>query len=106
MVATIKRGCMMMNDQNEAVLKHLNALRLNRRRLVGGAAAGALVAPVFRSFPPQAVAAAPLAAIRAQGDPRTLVGLDNLPGQNWLYFDPAKLYEINPASGFQVVYEC
>ena len=26
--------------------------------------------------------------------------------QNWLYYDPAKLYEINPASGFQVVYEC
>jgi len=43
---------------------------------------------------------------RAQGDPATLVGLDNLPGQNWLYYDPARLYEINPASGFQVVYEC
>ena len=32
--------------------------------------------------------------------------MDNIQGGNWLYFDPAKLYEINPASGFQVVYEC
>jgi peptide/nickel transport system substrate-binding protein len=96
----------MTTSQNETVLRSLNALRLSRRRLVGGAAAGALVAPVAGGFTTRAVAAAPPAAVRAQNDPKTLVGLDNLPGQNWLYFDPAKLYEINPASGFQVVYEC
>ena len=43
---------------------------------------------------------------RTQSDPRTLVALDNIQGGNWLYFDPAKLYEINPASGYQVTYEC
>src|SRR5215208_6083784 len=96
----------MTTSQNETVLRSLNALRLSRRRLVGGAAAGALVAPVAGRFTTRADAAAPRAAVRGQNDPKTLVGLDNLPGQNWLYFDPAKLYEINPASGFQVVYEC
>ncbi|MFN8676089.1 MAG: ABC transporter substrate-binding protein [Thermomicrobiales bacterium] len=38
-------------------------------------------------------------------DPRTLVMLDNVQGGNWLYFDPGKLYEINPAAGFSVTYE-
>ena len=28
--------------------------------------------------------------------------LDNIQGGNWLYFDPGKMYEINPAAGFQV----
>ena len=32
--------------------------------------------------------------------------MDNIQGGNWLYFDPAKIYEINPAAGFQMVYEC
>jgi peptide/nickel transport system substrate-binding protein len=96
----------MTKSQNEMVLRSLNALRLNRRRLVGGAAVGVLVAPVIGGFTTRAAVAAPRAAVRAQNDPKTLVGLDNLPGQNWLYFDPAKLYEINPASGYQVVYEC
>lgn len=96
----------MTRSQNELALRYLNQLRLNRRRLVGGAVAGAVIAPAIGSFAPEAVGAAPRTAIRTQGDPKTLVGLDNLPGQNWLYFDPAKIYEINPAAGFQIVYEC
>ena len=78
MAATIERGCMMTKDQNETVLRNLNALRLNRRRLVGGAAVGALVAPTIGAVAPRNVAAAPRATIRAQGDPRTLVLLDNV----------------------------
>src|SRR5215216_579343 len=105
MAAITERGCMMTTSQNEMVLRSLNALRLSRR-LVGGIAAGALAAPAGSLASSRAAAAAPRRSVRAQGDPRTLVVMDNVQGGNWLYFDPAKLYEINPASGFQVVYEC
>jgi hypothetical protein len=96
----------MTTSQNEMVLRSLNALRLTRRQLVGSAAATAVALPTASWVASRNASATPRAAIRAQTDPRTLIGLDNLPGQNWLYYDPAKLYEINPASGFQVVYEC
>jgi len=96
----------MTNDPNVALLERFNTLRLNRRRLVGGVAAGTLAAPVAARISSREAAAAPRRAVRAQGDPRTLVILDNIQGGNWLYYDPAKLYEINPASGYQVTYEC
>lgn len=96
----------MENGQNEMVLRSLNALRLSRRRLVGTAAATAVALPATGWISGQSATATPRRTARAQGDATTLVGLDNLPGQNWLYYDPARLYEINPASGFQVVYEC
>jgi peptide/nickel transport system substrate-binding protein len=96
----------MTTNQNEMVLRSLNALRLSRRRLVGGVAVGSLTAPVAGLVSNRAAAVAPRRAVRAQGDPRTLVVLDNIQGGNWLYYDPAKLYEINPAAGFQVTYEC
>lgn len=60
-------------------------------------AAGLLAGP--------AVLVSPARGARAQMDPRTLVMLDNVQGGNWLYFDPGKLYEINPAAGFSVTYE-
>lgn len=96
----------MANDQNEMMLRSLNASRLSRRRLVGGLVAGAIATPAAGLMSSQGIAAAPRRAPRAQTDPATLIGLDNLPAQNWLYYDPARLYEINPASGFQVIYEC
>jgi peptide/nickel transport system substrate-binding protein len=105
LAATTERGSTMTMSQNEMVLRSLNALRLSRRRLVGGLAVGALAAPAAVPALNRA-AAAPRRAVRAQGDPRTLVVMDNIQGGNWLYYDPAKLYEINPASGFQVTYEC
>jgi peptide/nickel transport system substrate-binding protein len=106
LAAITERGSTMSNGQNEMVLRSLNALRLSRRRLVGGAAVAALAAPAIALTQNRVAAAAPGRAVRAQADPRTLVVMDNIQGGNWLYFDPAKLYEINPASGFQVVYEC
>src|ERR687894_1345851 len=106
LAAITERGCTMTASQNEMVLRSLNALRLSRRRLVGGAAVAALAAPAAARTQNGVAAAAPRRAVRAQSDPRTLVVMDNIQGGNWLYFDPAKLYEINPASGFQVVYEC
>src|SRR5919106_1316449 len=105
LAAITERGCTMTTSQNEMVLRSLNALRLSRRRLVGGIAVGALAAPAAAPALNR-VGAAPRRAVRAQGDPRTLVVMDNIQGGNWLYYDPAKLYEINPASGFQVTYEC
>ncbi len=101
MAAITERGSTITMNQNEMVLRSLNALRLSRRRLVGGLAVGALAAPAV-GLASNRAAAAPRRAVRTQGDPRTLVVMDNIQGGNWLYYDPAKLYEINPASGFQV----
>jgi peptide/nickel transport system substrate-binding protein len=95
----------MSSEQNAHVIHALNALRLNRRRLVGGVAAAAIAAPVSGLGHGSRASAAPRRAVRPQVDPKTLVMLDNIQGGNWLYYDPAKLYEINPAAGFQVTYE-
>jgi peptide/nickel transport system substrate-binding protein len=91
----------MTTSQNETVLRSLSALRLNRRRLVGGVAASAAASltGVDRT-------SAAVRSLRSQVDPATLVVLDDLPAQNWLYYDAAKFYEIDPAAGFQVTYEC
>jgi peptide/nickel transport system substrate-binding protein len=95
----------MTREANEQLLRTLNALRLNRRRLVGGMVVAAAAAPAASLVTGRSVSAAPARAIRAQTDPKTLIVLDNLPGQNWLYYDPGKFYEINPTAGLQVVYE-
>jgi peptide/nickel transport system substrate-binding protein len=94
----------MPDDLNVKVLQSLAARRLNRRRVIGGMGAGAASAAVGLTHSGQL--SAPASAARAQGDPRSLVVLDNIQGGNWLYYDPAKMYEINPAAGFQVTYEC
>jgi peptide/nickel transport system substrate-binding protein len=91
----------MTTNQNEMVLRRLNAHRLNRRRLVGGVAASAVA-----SWAHAGPTSAAVRSLRSQVDPTTLVVLDDLPAQNWLYFDAAKFYEIDPAAGFQVTYEC
>src|SRR3954468_9154431 len=88
------------------MLRRLNASRLNRRHLVVSAAAAAVGASTAVSSTSSNTNAAPRRAIRPQSDPMTLVMMDNVQGGNWLYFDPAKIYEINPAAGHQMVYEC
>lgn len=95
----------MGHDLNAIVIQHLAARRLNRRRLVGSAAAVAIVGAGAGLSSSRGVEAAPNSAVRSQGDPTTLVVLDDLPAQNWLYFDPGKIYEIDPAAGFNLVYE-
>jgi hypothetical protein len=73
---------------------------LHRRRLLQtGAVAAAAALPVVRDR------AIPV-GVSAQSDPRQLVVLDNIQGGNWLYLDPGKIYEINPQSAMQLVYEC
>src|SRR5689334_20325849 len=92
----------MSNDHAVNLLRALHAKKLNRRSMMAAAAmmpaAGLLAGPALLVSPAQSV--------RAQMDPRTLVMLDNIQGGNWLYFDPGKMYEINPAAGFQLNYEC
>jgi peptide/nickel transport system substrate-binding protein len=92
----------MSNDSTVNLLRALHAKKLNRRSMMAAAAmmpaAGLMAGP--------AVLMSPARSARAQMDPRTLVMLDNIQGGNWLYFDPGKMYEINPAAGFQLNYEC
>jgi peptide/nickel transport system substrate-binding protein len=92
----------MSTDHTVNLLRALHAKKLNRRSMMAAAAmmpaAGLLAGP--------AVLVSPARSARAQMDPRTLVMLDNIQGGNWLYFDPGKMYEINPAAGFQLNYEC
>jgi peptide/nickel transport system substrate-binding protein len=92
----------MSSDYTVELLRALHAKKLNRRSMMAAAAmipaAGLLAGP--------AVLVSPARSVRAQMDPRTLVMLDNIQGGNWLYFDPGKMYEINPAAGFQLNYEC
>ena len=92
----------MSTDHTVNLLRALHAKKLNRRSMMAAAAmipaAGLLAGP--------AVLVSPARPAGAQADPRTLVMLDNIQGGNWLYFDPGKMYEINPAAGFQVTYEC
>ncbi len=84
------------------MIRALETRKLNRRRMVqtAAAAAAAVAVPAGRMAAPSA-AAAPA----RQSDPATLVVLDNIQGGNWLYLDPAKIYEINPQSAMQLVYE-
>ena len=93
----------MTDNRKVDVLRALNAKRMNRRSVVGGLTAGVAAAAGFSAT--RHAMAAPATFPRAQTDARTLVVLDNIQGGNWLYYDPAKIYEINPTAGFQVVYE-
>jgi peptide/nickel transport system substrate-binding protein len=95
----------MSNDRNELIIRNLTAHRVNRRRLVGGAAAAALAAPLAGLEAPGHAGAVAAHAVRSQTDPKTLVVTDFISGGNWLYFDPGKFYEINPSAGLQIIYE-
>jgi len=79
-------------------IRALEGRRINRRRLLQTGAVVAAAVPTSR------IIAAPARA--AQADPRQLVVLDNIQGGNWLYLDPARIYEINPQAAMQLVYEC
>ncbi|HYO30852.1 MAG TPA: ABC transporter substrate-binding protein [Thermomicrobiales bacterium] len=81
-------------------IRAIEGRRLHRRRLLQtGAVAAAAALPVVRDR------VIPV-GVSAQSDPRQLVVLDNIQGGNWLYLDPGKIYEINPQSAMQLVYEC
>jgi peptide/nickel transport system substrate-binding protein len=92
----------MSNDHTVNLLRALHAKKLNRRSMMAAAA----MMPAAGLLAGSTVLVSPVRGARAQMDPRTLVMLDNIQGGNWLYFDPGKMYEINPAAGFQLNYEC
>jgi peptide/nickel transport system substrate-binding protein len=80
--------------------------RFNRRALVQGAAAAAVTLPAGAALGAQRVSATPLAAPARQIDAKTLVIADDLrPGNQWITFDPAWIYEINSAAGQCLTYE-
>jgi len=80
--------------------------RLNRRALVQGAAAAAVALPAGAALGAQRISAAPFAAPARQIDAKTLVIADDLrPGNQWITFDPAWIYEINSAAGQCLNYE-
>ena len=107
LAAVAERGCTMANDPNEISAPKFATRLINRRRARGrhgGGRGGTQVRK--RLFPSSGRRRRRGARCAPRATRPRLIGLDNLPGQNWLYYDPARLYEINPASGFQVVYEC
>lgn len=100
----------MTNAPKSKLLEQATELELNRRSLIrrgaiGGASAVAATAGLRASALAAPQAGAGRASIQHQADQKTLVVLDDLQGQNWLYFDPGKIYEINPSAGFHLVYD-
>lgn len=76
-----------------------------KRAVAAGVSASTLAAALSRSASAAPASPGRAATSRYQADPRTLVVLDNLPGQNWLYLDPNKFYEINPSAALALTYE-
>ncbi|MFN8591426.1 MAG: ABC transporter substrate-binding protein [Thermomicrobiales bacterium] len=78
--------------------------RLDRRRLIGGAAAA--VAASALAGPARGVMAGPRALPSRQIDAKTIVIADDLrPGAQWITLDPAWIYEINAGLAFVLNYE-
>ena len=83
---------------------------LSRRAFIKRAIAAGASASVISTALARAAHAAPSyrearSRRRAQSDPRTLVVLDDLQGQNWLYLDPGRIFEINPIAAQSLIYE-
>ena len=96
----------MIDARFRQYLDRFHNARLSRRAVVQGAAAAAIAAPISSTFGAHRASAAPFAAPRRQIDAKTLVIADDLrPGNQWITFDPAWIYEINSAAGQCLVYE-
>ena len=92
------------------LIEKVKDAELDRRALMKKGALAGAAAAVASAGLGRAVSAAPQAgasrqASRFQADQKTLVVLDDLQGQNWLYLDPGKFYEINPAAAIHLVYD-
>ncbi|MBA3450876.1 MAG: hypothetical protein H0T18_06665, partial [Chloroflexia bacterium] len=94
-----------MTDRKfQQYLERLQTGQINRRRLVGSAAAAAIAAPVLRGFGSGTTSAAPAGAPKRQIDATTLVIADNL-RDTWITLDPGWIYEINSQAGMILNYE-
>jgi peptide/nickel transport system substrate-binding protein len=82
---------------------------LSRRQFIRRGVALGVSAPVLAAMLAEAGSAAPRtaprAARRAQLDATTLVIADHVAGEQWLYMDPGRFYEINSAAALQMIYE-
>jgi len=87
-----------MTDPRASLDRSVTGRRLSRRGVLKGAVAAAAV-PVFATG--RSSAAAPAAQI----DASTLVIADATAGEQWLYLDPGRFYEINSAAAMNMVYE-
>lgn len=87
----------------------VRATRLSRRHFTGTVAAAGLSASVFAAVGTLRAAAAPRPGVkavpRAQIDASTLVITDAIAGEQWLYMDPGRFYEINSAAAMHLIYE-
>jgi peptide/nickel transport system substrate-binding protein len=101
----------MADELKPGVVHDIAQAEVSRRSFMkkagaAGAAAGIAAAGVSASASAAPSAGSRRGAVRGQIDARTLVVLDDLPGQNWLYLDPAVIYEINPTAAINMIYEC
>jgi peptide/nickel transport system substrate-binding protein len=105
-----ERGVTVADQRLFELVARFHAGQINRRELMRRAAAIGVSMPVVTAAMAGGTEAAPAPGARrtvsrAQTDPTTLVVLDDLQGQNWLYLDPGKFYEINPSAALILAYE-
>lgn len=90
-----------MTDRKfQQYLERLQSGRLNRRRLIGSAAAAAVAGSALTALDGRPAFGAP----RRQIDATTLVIADNL-RDTWITLDPGWIYEINSQAGMILNYE-
>ena len=100
-----------MSEQRlSELVQHLRDGRLNRRQLVRGAAALGLSTAATATVARGTAGAAPgtgtrFTSRRSQIDASTLVIADHVAGEQWLYMDPGRFYEINSAAALNMIYE-
>lgn len=94
-----------MTDSRPADLVPRDATdRLDRRRLLLGAVALGAAATTGASLRSQITAGASRRKA-LQADRTTLVIADATAGEQWLYMDPGRFYEINSAAAMHLIYE-
>ncbi|CAN5424107.1 ABC transporter substrate-binding protein [soil metagenome] len=92
------------------LVQDFEAGNISRRQFLSRAVAlgaGAIAASTLLS---ESASAAPQSAGRAltsanQTDPTTLIIVDNLPANSWLYLDPGRIYEVNDQAAQNLIYE-
>jgi peptide/nickel transport system substrate-binding protein len=99
----------MTNDRISDFVERLSGGDQSRRDFIKRASTAGIAASAVAVGLAESVAAAPAqrTSLRNehQSDPTTLVICDNMGGGNWLYLDPAVIYEINPSAAHNLIYE-
>src|SRR4051794_10484516 len=103
--------CVMFDSRVSELVEKFQRGELTRRSFMKRAVAAGMTASAAAGLISTTALAAPGTTgkpgrIRAQDDPTTLVVLDAIQNNSWLYLDPAVIYEINPTAAFNLIYEC